>query len=188
MIPRWPALLLASVVSAGGAAACVVAQDLGPERPKGVDAGPIDSGSGVADDETGSLVLEPDPVMTREQACPLSEPEAWSPCPLTQADAPCMYPIHDPKTGAQLETSAICACVYAGDLQDLAGTAIGRWACVGATVRRLGLGTALHGTSCAGSFLVKRPCADDECKQFCPSSSGCVLYCRCDDEGRVRCE
>lgn len=183
-VPRAWVALIACVVC-GAAPACVVAQDLGAERSDTGPATPADAAPWG--DETTALALDADPVMSREQACPLSEPEAWSPCALTQADAPCMYPIHDPKTGAALETSAICACVYAGDLQDLAGTPVGRWACVGATVRRLGTPRPLLGTLCAGSFLVKHTCVDAECPLLCGTSKSCTLYCRCDG-GRVRCD
>lgn len=173
MIPRLVASLLLATATSG----CVVAQDLGAERP--------DTGStwSIGGSETGGeagnvLELDPENVMPREQACPLSEPEAWSTCSPTQASAPCVYPIRE-------NVSAICACVFAGDLLDVTGAAAGRWTCVAATVRPLDTNRA--GAHCVGSFEAWRTCVGDECA-LCRGMPSCPIHCQCTGEGKVRCQ
>lgn len=173
MVPR----LVASLFLAAATSGCLVAQDLGAERP--------DTGStwSIGASETGGeagnvLELDPDNVMPREQACPLSEPEAWSTCSPSQASAPCVYPI-------KVNLSAICACVFAGDLLDVTGAAAGRWTCVAAAVRPLD--TNRRGTRCVGSFMAARTCVGDECA-LCRGSTSCVIRCECSSDGKVVCQ
>ncbi len=168
--------LVVLVLTLAATSGCVVAQDLGAERP--------DTGSGWSvGKETGGeagnvLELGPDNVMPREQACPLSEPEAWSTCSPSQASAPCVYPIKE-------NLSAICACVFAGDLLDVTGAAAGRWTCVSAAVRPLD--TNHQGARCVGSFVAARTCVGDECA-LCRGSASCVIRCECAGEGKVVCQ
>ena len=148
----------------GSTFGCVVAQDLGGDAPKLDPIPTVDPGHG--------LVLEPDNVMPREQACPLAEPEAWSECSVDHA-APCVYPYPD---GVR---SAVCMCV-------LAGGDAGRWTCVGAVVRTFAQPTSVQGASCNGSFLAMRTCQGVECA-LCRSADSCIVSCRCGGD-RVVCE